>query len=93
MGWLGDGDSHVDDQAGTLAAGTLTWQFGDVFDRNRVTDVMADALQDLENHGLAELASPYRLTSESWRTPCGIGRPAPSFDWSKQSSEAGTLAS
>jgi hypothetical protein len=62
MGWLGDGDSYVDDQAGTLAAATFTWQFGDAFDRSRVTEVMVDALQDLEDHGLALAASPYRLT-------------------------------
>ncbi len=63
MGWLGDGDSYVDDQAGTLAAGTFTYQFGDAVERSRVTEVIADALQDLENHGLALAASPYRLTA------------------------------
>lgn len=63
MGWLGDGGSYVDDQARTLARQTLTWAQGGRRERQAVTNLFEDALEDLEGRGYAVAASPYQLTS------------------------------
>jgi len=63
MGWLGDGDSYVDDQAQALAENTLSWQQATTrSERAAVTGLFSDALADLEDRGYALAASPYRLT-------------------------------
>jgi hypothetical protein len=62
MGWLGDGDSYVDDQAERLASLTFSFHSGDRKDRHAVTSVIARALTDLEDGGYALAASPFQLT-------------------------------
>ena len=63
MGWLGDGNSYVDDQAQVFAESTLSWQQGFRRERESITALFEDALEDLEAHGYALAASPYRLTA------------------------------
>jgi hypothetical protein len=63
MGWLGDGNSYVENQAEALAADTLSWQHGTVQERQAVVHLFQDALGDLEQRGYALAASPYQLTT------------------------------
>jgi hypothetical protein len=77
MGWLGDGTSHVEDQAQVFGAATLSWQQATTpRDRAAITDLFADALGDLEARGYAQAASPYRLTARG-RTARLTGLSAP----------------
>jgi hypothetical protein len=63
LGWLGDGDSYVDDQASYLAQKTLSWHAGSDDERSSIRNLFEMALRDLENNGFALAGSPYQLTS------------------------------
>lgn len=63
MGWLGDGDSYVEDQALNFVAKTLSWQQASGPERVGIKSLVTDALDDLETRGYAHAASPYRLTA------------------------------
>lgn len=63
MGWLGDGASYTDDQAQQLGSSTLGWHEGTVGDRQLISHLITDTLEDLEARGYALAASPYQLTS------------------------------
>jgi hypothetical protein len=63
LGWLGDGESYVDNQAEVLAASTFSSQFGTRTEQQAVVDLIADSLADLEQRGYVLAASPYRLTA------------------------------
>ncbi len=67
LGWLGDGDSYVDDQASVLGSLTFTSFAGNQADRNHVTGLLEHALVGLETDGYALAASPYRLTHKGRR--------------------------
>lgn len=77
MGWLGDGESYVDDQAKALAQQTFTYAAGSASKRSSVVELIGDTLQDLEDRGLAVAGSPWRLT-ERGRTARLTGLSAPS---------------
>jgi hypothetical protein len=62
MGWLGDGESYVNNQGETLASLTFSYQSGDRRDRRAVAAVVERALTDLEDGGYALAASPLQLT-------------------------------
>ena len=63
MGWLGDGNSYVENQAEALATSTLSWQQGTARERQSVISLFTDTLSDLEDRGYALAASPYQLTT------------------------------
>jgi hypothetical protein len=63
MGWLGDGNSYVEDQAQAFAESTLSWQQGFKRERESVIALFTDAMEDLEARGYALAASPYQLTA------------------------------
>jgi hypothetical protein len=63
LGWLGDGESDVEDQPTVLAQFTFTYLSGNRIDKQTVTNLFAQALGDLEAGGNARAASPYQLTS------------------------------
>ena len=79
MGWLGDGNSYVDDQAQALAESTLSWQQGFRRERASITALFTDALEDLEARGYALAASPYQLTARG-RNARLTGLSAPTID-------------
>lgn len=62
MGWLGDGDSYVEDQAAAFASKTFSWQEGSGPERERVVTLIDDSLVHLEESGYALAASPFQLT-------------------------------
>jgi hypothetical protein len=62
MGWLGDGQSYVEEQASALTGLTFGAFDGNRADRQAIERVFSTALGDLEARGFALAASPYRLT-------------------------------
>jgi superfamily II DNA/RNA helicase len=76
MGWLGDGNSYVENQAEALAENTLSWRYGTLQERRAVVNLFEDALSDLEQRGYALAASPYQLTTRG-RTARLTGLSAP----------------
>lgn len=67
MGWLGDGDSYHENQAGRLSTGTFTYQSGNNPERRYVEDLTQTVLESLEERGFAVAGSPYRLTDRGER--------------------------
>lgn len=63
MGWLGDGNSYVEDQPRVLAEKTLSWQQSTSAQRDSIVKLFSRAFDDLEARGYALAASPFQLTS------------------------------
>ena len=63
LAWLGDQGSYVENQASELASSTFTSHTSTNRDREFVAAGIAGILNELESEGLAEAASPFRLTS------------------------------
>ncbi|MFD4992084.1 DEAD/DEAH box helicase [Cellulosimicrobium cellulans] len=62
MGWLGDGNSYFDDQAGALADISFGAFETRARDRAVVSSLFSSTLRDLEVRGFARASSPFRLT-------------------------------
>jgi hypothetical protein len=62
MGWLGDGQSYIDEQAATFAAMTFSWQSGNQGERRTIESMFDTALLNLEETGYAIAGSPFQLT-------------------------------
>lgn len=62
LSWLGEGNSYVDEQALFLASQTLSWNSPRRGVQDRVTRLIDDAFNDLEERGFAVAGSPYTLT-------------------------------
>jgi hypothetical protein len=74
LAWLGEPDSHGDDQARRLAASTLSGATSRPSDNRAVVRLFDRTLETLEDRGLARAASPYRLTDAGERARlAGLG--------------------
>ncbi len=74
LAWLGDEGSYEEDQVSTIAKESLSWQTGDDSERRRIPPLLQNLLDDLREAGLAEAASPYRLTEVGRRARlAGLG--------------------
>jgi len=77
LAWLDEGGGGLPDQAQRLGGRTLSHVSGGRRDRRAVQTLLEDALEDLEDRGLAIAASPLRLTRLGRRVRLG-GLSAPS---------------
>ena len=75
LAWLGDQGSYVENQASELASSTFTSHTSTNRDREFVAAGIAGILNELESEGLAEAASPFRLTSLGKRSRLAGIRP------------------
>ena len=63
IGWLGDEGAYVENQAEALVSSTLLWESSTHRSRRSVVQYISSQLQELEDQGIAQAASPYKLTS------------------------------
>jgi hypothetical protein len=63
LAWLGDEGTYFEEQAHELASSTLTFLTASAVERRSLESNIEALFADFESKGLAEAASPYRLTA------------------------------
>ena len=75
LAWLGDSNSYVEAQAAHFARQTFSWWVSPSRTRDQIENMFDTVIQDLEEDGLAEAASPYVLTPLGRRSRlAGLGK-------------------